>query len=134
MADFLGKKIIGTKLGDNPIVQDDPKILMHAFDDVIANGYKKLKFQCYAPYFNDGDACVWGTHGLYVLPNEKRDVEKNYIYIEIPSKKDIKVHEEILAHMLDSGNHNAVLYEAFGDHAQVTYDGEEFKIEEYGHD
>lgn len=100
---------------------------------------KAIGWTQYTPYFNDGEECIFGVHGLHASATEERD-DSLYgdgweeIYSNVAdgfsaeSWKDLRELESAL------GGAEPELKAAFGDHVQVIVTADGIDIEEYSHD
>lgn len=75
-------------------VKSAAKVLFDTYPQIVG-----IKWAQYTPYFNDGDECIFGVHGVeyaVVNPNidqEKRDLEARIL--EASSKKDFRQAERL---------------------------------------
>lgn len=110
-------------------VLDDP--------DVVKFGWTQ-----YTPYFNDGDACIFGTWGVWVQrkddQREEDDEEyrwnwevSSYSYDGRPASPP---HHVELANAIGSGHYDMALLKTFGDPAEVTVTRDGITVEFYDHD
>ena len=89
-----------------------------------------LKWTQYTPHFNDGDACVFGLHGVYLFKSkEDFDNAEDSLY-------DCEGAEECYGQEPETSLSEVeeLLQASFGDHAQVSVTREKIDIEEYEHD
>ena len=102
----------------------------------------------YTPYFNDGDACVFHTYGVWVKPvgakpdseiededdyyyeNEKYEV-RTYTWRDEPVSPQ---HHQDLANAIEGGHYNVALLKAFGDPANVKVSRTGIVVEYFDHD
>ena len=87
----------------------------------------------YTPYFNDGDACVFGYYGMHVCVDPETADDSIYDWEEMygdTAKKypALKAFEQILEASTD------ILLEMFGDHVQVIVTPAGIDVSEYEHD
>ena len=117
--------------GEAPI-KEALKELFHKYSEI-----EGIRWHQYTPYFNDGDPCIFGLHGMYVkIKWEKEDtgdLEDGYRYAgggpnEGRFGKDVGAFEEALDFNTDA------LQAVFGDHVQVTATRDKIDIEDYQHD
>lgn len=113
--------------------------------------YPKLEIRWtqYTPYFNDGDACVFSVHGIYVYPKPEGDDERDDsghelgrldFYFRHPEY--LKGNEWITQELADEGRRvsdllyaNAdALEAAFGDHMEIVASIDGVTADEYSHD
>ena len=120
---------------------------------------KRIQWEQYTPYFNDGDTCEFNFNGLEVVfqdqdLNDKLNVEEGYGY-EVGSRKwhlgaDSSKSEEVKKMLRKKDvtsafkvltELNSVLHkmedqlkETFGDHVHIKVTPESIDIEEYQHD
>jgi hypothetical protein len=159
---FLGLPIEGdivrpTSAKPQRPMEEFAPILQAALDDptIIEFGWRQ-----YTPYFNDGDPCVFGAHGVWVRTSDDVDVEDLYD-LEVdynhptlgkrPSTYNRETQEyetgdyegpdearydrcQALHEAIDGGEFYAVLLQAFGDHAEVTVRRDGIKVDFYEHD
>lgn len=123
------------------VVSSRFKEIFETFPEVKAIGWTQ-----YAPYFNDGDACVFSVHEICFKLNEleeKSDEDEDYdedsdFYrypeSDIPygDKTPVGLAEKELNNFADSFEN--VFQEAFGEHSLVVCTREGFDIREYAHD
>ena len=129
MVEDIGKQAMGELLAK--LFEDHPKI-------------QGVRWRQYAPHFNDGDACVFGLHGLCAKIEGKPEDGGDYGdgYLDAFSityeddtrglktiKKAVEAAEKQMEECLD------VLETAFGDSVMVTVsrDGK-VEVEDYDHD
>jgi hypothetical protein len=107
---------------------------MNSHPDVKAIGWTQ-----YTPYFNDGEECIFGVHGLHASAKDERD-DSLYgdgweeIYSKVPegfSPESWKALQE-LESALSGGEPE--LKAAFGDHVQVIVTRDGVDIDSYDHD
>lgn len=88
-----------------------------------------VKWAQYTPFFNDGDPCEFGLHGVSAFKTKEAFDEARSTYDEggeeIYGKGTL---EETLESVED------VLKAAFGDHAIVSANREAITVDEYDHD
>lgn len=110
------------------------KEFMEAHPDIKAIGWTQ-----YTPYFNDGEECIFGVHGLHASAKDERD-DSLYgdgweeIYSKVAdgfSPESWKALQELEA-ALSGGEPE--LKAAFGDHVQVIVTKDGVDVEEYEHD
>lgn len=102
-------------------------------------GIKAIGWTQYTPYFNDGEPCEFGVHGLRASASDERD---NSLYgdgwHELYGKTAEGFSNESWAalHELEKALSGAEpeLQAAFGDHVQVIVTAEGIDIESYEHD
>lgn len=103
-----------------------------------------IRWRQYTPYFNDGDSCVFGLHGVYLNLNESSlsdeaeeyggDYDDGFLSsydkkVKGTLKTDFQSLEDTLEENQD------LLEEVFGDHMKVTvHRNGTVDIEEYEHD
>lgn len=160
---FLGIPVDGdiTKTGDRveqrPLSEFEPLVRALLNDDTIV----EFGWRQYTPYFNDGEPCLFGAHGLWVRTVDDEDEDEDALTVEyghptlgefeyeyfgdeVPRQRRIKTYtgpdrarlERCLAldGAVDSGEFDDVLIEAFGDHAHITVKATGISVEFYGHD
>lgn len=143
-----------------------PQRPLHEFQAIVAaaltqEGVTEFGWTQYTPYFNDGEPCVFGVHGLgHVVVDgvenedgfpgygdeEKRvmgEQPRRYVSGEgwVPSGPYVGPNQaryEALVALdgaLSGGEFDVVLLELFGDHAEVrVVPGDAVHVEEYSHD
>lgn len=144
MSDFLGKTINGTVSHYSEKYlseQHDPKVLMKLLDDLISlKEVDSIRWEQYTPYFNDGDACYFSVGEArvkFVEYDEEEDDEGDYGdgYLgDYELREDLEIYNRLIAINKEIDHHEVVLHKAFGDPAEITYDGESFTVEHYYHD
>lgn len=85
----------------------------------------KIQWRQYTPYFNDGDTCEFGMHGVTIHDKDGNQFED---WGDGPLNKIAGSTERELECLLD------VIKKAFGDHAEVTVTPEGIDVDEYSHD
>lgn len=128
-----------------PIEQLQPYIQAMLDDPEVA----KFGWIQYTPYFNDGEACVFGVHGCFVLTNEdvaklKEDNEydgeyfshwdyevRSYAYGDEPKSPQ---HHIDFSDAIGSGHFFQALEHTFGDPAEVVITKEGITVEAYDHE
>lgn len=110
---------------------------------------KAITWTQYTPYFNDGEACVFGVGDMWVLSKksyedwqeegggyaEEYDVIRPYIEdkyedeLTKEEKKNINVFVRTIQALSDD-----LYLDMFGDHVYVIATRKGFKVEEYEHD
>lgn len=122
--------------------------LKEALDDVLKTGISKIRWTQYTPYFNDGEACVFRVNDpvFYIdngmvpkhfsLEEDEEDGGGWYYASNYSAEKngdnfppEIERLNNMFAHL-----DNYYFLNAFDDHSEVVYDGEEFEINDYSHD
>jgi hypothetical protein len=97
---------------------------------------QSIRWAQYTPYFNDGDACVFGLGDVKVRVEEMDDDdEETYLYAyEFDSDRQERTLLMDFENLLE--DNKDVMEYIFGDHCQVTFYRErnEAEIEEYEHD
>lgn len=99
------------------------KPIFEAHPTIEAVGWRQ-----YTPYFNDGDACVFGLHGAWTqVDGEKRD---EYDFEKGDPIREVATDfEEFLSKCEE------FLQDAFGDHAEVSISRDlTVDVDEYNHD
>lgn len=157
---FLGIPVEGTIQKSSRVPQrplSDLKPLLQAVldDDNVA----KFGWMQYTPYFNDGDACIFGVRSLWavpaVVPDSDDDYHDDVKYDERWGKRQRTFNRKTLGYdagpyigpyeatydrlialsdALSSEAFDQVLYDTFGDHAEITITRSEIKVDEYDHD
>jgi len=100
-----------------------------------------IRWYQYTPYFNDGEACVFGISELSLKLKDEEDFidtyeltdwdAKNHCVVDNPKYVDVN---KSLKNMSDFGHYETFLYENFGDPAEVVATREGFEVEFYDHD
>lgn len=117
--------------------------LQAAFTELKAQfpNLEAIRWKQYTPYFNDGDECVFGLHGVYFrlegFPSDGGDYSDGF-----ESPWGFKYHKfltedqsKILSSFeSDLSGLKPLLKEALGDHAEVTLTVNGIEVEEYEHD
>jgi hypothetical protein len=153
---FNGKKIIGSPNLSRKHKKDqvDPQILFDALDKVLSYPFvKSVNWSQYTPYFNDGSICEFGVNKATV--EFKFDIEESediqteyssglsawdlsYYKDRVPAigNLDPQFLEDFDAFntLLVNGTNEDILYETFGDHAEITATQENIVIDECSHD
>lgn len=86
-----------------------------------------LKWMQYTPFFNDGEECVFGIHGLYSFTT-KEDFESD----EDPYNNGVDMYGEGLFDALEEIE--TILKSALGDHSIVKATRKKIEVEEYDHE
>lgn len=123
----------------------------------------KFGWRQYTPYFNDGDTCEFGLHGVWVLTVDdvgavddedfdsydldvdyhrslgrvKYDynAEGRWVPSDYEGPDEARYNRVMgLARALESGAFDNVLLKHFGDHAMVTVKKDGIEVEFYSHD
>ena len=126
--------------------QHHPSELLVALDSVLDyEGVYGVRWQQHTPYFNDGEACEFGTYflGVFLTPegletneDEEYDEEDDENLVRPYSIKDKKLKKlvENLENAIERGHHYTFLNAKFGDPSRVTATKEGFSVEEFSHD
>lgn len=86
-----------------------------------------VKWAQYTPYFDDGDTCEFGVHGVYTFSSKEAfDAE------DMLGEGEEIYGEGTLESILQSAS--AVLLAAFGDHAVVSATRKAVTVEAYDHE
>lgn len=119
-----------------------------------------IRWRQYTPYFNDGDPCVFHTHGVdwkFVgVDEEAGDYDDGFVegydpaYQEIVGKYEYvpkvgrvavdppnpALTEAVYAaeKAIEGGAHDILLLKTFGDHAEIIATREKFSVDFYEHD
>jgi hypothetical protein len=114
-------------------------------------GISALRWTQYTPYFNDGDACVFGVGEVY-FTNAKGeqlndvnswgeyDGDNENVWVEyympyLSGKEGVNAAScEFLSSMINSSEMRDIMEQMFGDHVCVTVTREGIDVEEYEHD
>jgi len=163
---FFDKPINGdiSHYTEGQAVQHDPQEFIDALDALVNLPHVvNVRWEQYTPYFNDGDACVFGTHEFVVLLDNSDEEDgdygdgyldayslyrykegfdwtsgeegREYRYGVGDASVDTTEIYKALQHVGEIVDHHySVLSDKFGDPAQVVYDGESFNVEYYDHD
>lgn len=121
--------------------------LKEALDGVLKEGITKIKWRQYTPYFNDGEACIFSVHEpVYYIDNgivptyfslEEEDEDGGWYYYSsyTAEKNKIKILESVeKLQLMFTDLDNFYFLNSFDDHAEITYDGQEFEVNDYSHD
>jgi len=128
----LDKFIAQKKQYDDAIRKDGEK----AFKAFLKDWFEKhpnvygVKWTQYTPYFNDGDACVFGLGGVYSYKT-KEAFESGDAPYDCDGAEEVYgrgTFEETLDSIVD------ILEAAFGDHVEVSATRDEITVDEYSHD
>lgn len=93
-----------------------------------------VKWTQYTPYFNDGDACVFGVNEWSVrFETTPENAGWNEDGFEDVPWKSPDAKWKILAEF-EGAVPESVLLATFGDHVEVTATREGFQVDEYSHD
>lgn len=126
-------------------------------DDVEA-----IRWTQYVPYFNDGDICEFGVGDVYIklkgVAEDGGDYEDGFLYgwdaqlkggpnqrYDYGTRQYVNLGDPFPRHpaydqfdsfstLFNSGAFHDALYDAFGDHAQITVTRDKVTVEEYSHD
>lgn len=137
---FAGREIEGEVSATAQLAEQHPESeFVEALDRLLqTEGVEAVRWTQYTPYFNDGDPCVFGTHGVEVKKtgdDEGGDAEDGFLDSWSLEKDDpVKAALEEFENVIESDHHDVLLGQKFGDHAQVTATKEKFVIDEYSHD
>jgi hypothetical protein len=161
---FHGRPIEGeiNRYTNGTPVQADPQVLLNALDELLAiPGVEAVRWQQYTPYFNDGEACEFGVgeplvklagddenedgweysegyrsgYELYDYPNGYSRGAQT-VNIEVPGVDVQAVRDGLKAFssVIESGAHDVILNDKFGDPSEVTATTAGFSVEFYTHD
>lgn len=101
-----------------------------------------VSWRQYTPYFNDGEECVFGLHGVTVNGREPSDYNDKWydwddddgpLGTPLP-KPPIETGREIIRFIESFNDDQQTLKMMFGDHVKVTLTRDGVDIEEYQHD
>ena len=122
---------------DEMIEKDAKEIVNEAFSVFFRNApdVDVVQWTQYAPYFNDGEACVFSVHdfnfhtGEPLTEEEVEEIDSYPEWDDVPKRNDDAIEE------LTSLNIDDLLQSVFGDDCMVvaTRDGE-FKVSDVSHD
>jgi hypothetical protein len=156
---ILDKPISGDIIrGGRNLTSGDPADFLAELDEIFKHEeVLGVSWRQYTPYFNDGDACIFGVYDVEEIllasnPDEWQEIEElttDYWFEKVPKpggpswsfdyvKRPIEGF--VMPAWADAVNNFApsryeeALLEAFGDHAQVFAKREGFEIEYYDHD
>lgn len=108
-----------------------------------------IRWTQYTPYFNDGDACTFSIHGIYVYqkPEEGDDAddsghELGSLNFYLTRPEYLKGNEWITKELADEGKrvsqllyaNESALEAAFGDHMEIVATIDGVTADEYSHD
>ena len=121
--------------------------LKEALDDTLKLGISKIRWRQYTPYFNDGEACIFSVHEpvfyidngnvplFFCLDEDDEDGAWYYLSYSNLEKHDPKYLKTIeKLNVFFSDLDNFYFLNCFDDHAQITYDGKEFEVDDHNHD
>lgn len=153
---FNGKKIVGkpnlTKSYKRG--QDDLQIMFDNLDKVLKHDFvKQVSWTQYTPYFNDGDICEFRINKPEVeftfpittqlekeyTPGPKfSNWDFEYYKTKLPefavlTKEFLEDFRNFTTSLVTETNEN-IIYETFGDHAEVIATKKKITIEDYTHD
>jgi hypothetical protein len=116
-------------------------------------GINALRWTQYTPYFNDGDACVFGVNDVYFTnakgeqlndvnswgwgeyEGDDEDVWAESYMTYLSGKQGVNAAScEFLSSMINSSEMVDIMEQMFGDHVCVTVTREGIDVEEYDHD
>lgn len=101
-----------------------------AYPDVKALGWTQ-----YTPYFNDGDACVFGYGEMHVCFGDSDPTDTFYDWEDGEMYGDTKKKFPLIAEFNSVLSRSEdMLLEMFGDHVSVTVTPEGIQVDEYEHD
>lgn len=146
----------GDKRADQRPIEELQPLLQAVLDE---STITEFGWSQYTPYFNDGDACTFSVHSLWVRTDADTDAELYDLDVDYGhptlGKRPAAYNRETNAreygayegpdearhdrcHALDkaiqSGEFDDVLLDAFGDHAQVTVRRDGIQVDSYEHD
>lgn len=157
---FLGIPVEGdiaksSRVAQRPL-EDLAPIMQAVLDD---DGITSFGWRQYTPYFNDGDACVFGASGVWVrtvhdadedidtyelevsdthpsLGNQKYDSAQRRFMTYANERNDAGRFDrcDALSSAIDSGAFDDVPLEAFGDHAEITVRRDGISVATYEHE
>ena len=162
---FLGIKVTGditrvNRTDQRPQSEFEPFVKAVLDDPLIL----KFGWRQYTPYFNDGDECVFGASGLWVLTTKDKlededgdeleddEIEETYglDYGSHPtlggfdgpfanrvykgSHQESWERARALSEAIEGGEFDNVLLDLFGDHATVVVSRDGIEVETYEHD
>ena len=121
------EKVYETMMGDLKIKAE--ATIMSALQKVFEgdNPPYCISWTQYAPYFNDGDECVFGVNDIEVFLTEEDFDEYDY------SDRDNPVVGE-LYNFSRSELGEQIFKSVFGNHSKVVVTKDGFEVEEYDHD
>lgn len=157
---FAGRTIDGeiNRFTSGPGTQDDPALFLTALDELLDTpGVEAVRWNQYTPYFNDGEACEFSIYSAYVKVIGDEDEEAGdygdgfrslYDLFDYGSDYTDKKYRQVggypgkliydalhaFERVIESGRHDVILNEKFGDPAQVTATKNGFEVEFYEHD
>lgn len=140
MSTLAGRAIEGEiKTGDALKEQHPESEFTDALDKVLSiDGVEAVRWRQYTPYFNDGDPCVFGANDAYVKLADADEEAGDYGdgFLDYYGLEAGELHDAIkaLSKVINSGHHNVLLSQKFGDHAIVTATKEKFVVDYYNHD
>jgi hypothetical protein len=147
---FANRVVEGTiRQGVTPRNQAPESDFTEALDAVFNSGLvESVRWRQYTPYFNDGDVCEFGAHGVYFELSEagllaarltgQNDRYSDYDdgFINSYSLKELPTYGILreFESAVESGRHFVLMTEKFGDHAVVTATKEKFVVDSYDHE
>lgn len=160
MTEILGRPVRGVidKTRGASEEQWGPERFIELVDGVLAvDGVEAVKWQQYTPYFNDGDACVFGiSEPWFRTVDDDEDVDRYALeidghaslgarfwdgkasrYVNVDRDAETVACRERcldLAHAIGSSAFNDVLLAAFGDHAEVELTRDGITVDTYSHE
>jgi hypothetical protein len=156
MSTVLGRPVTGeiTTYRENRVAQKPGKELLPLLDAILTlENVEAVRWTQYTPYFNDGEACLFGTGEVtvklvdgddtagdeedgyistYEMFNDSRLGRYNDPSTVNPGFEDL--YSAVQALTREFEHFEDFLLEAFGDHAQVTATTEGFDVAFYEHD
>lgn len=114
-------------------------------------GINALRWTQYTPYFNDGDACVFGVNDVYFTnakgeqlndvnswgeyEGDDEDVWVEYYMPYFSGKEGVDVTScDFISDMINSSEMRDIMEQMFGDHVCVTVTREGIDVDDYEHD
>lgn len=142
MSEFAGRAVEGKITAGVGVKEQHPESeFTEALDAALsAEGIEAVRWEQYTPYFNDGDPCVFRVSGDVMVKmagadEDSGDYEDGFAWgYELADNNPARASVTAFEKVIDSGHHNVLLVEKFGDHAQVTATKDKFSVEFYEHD
>lgn len=103
----------------------------------------KFAWAQYTPYFNDGDECIFHTHGLGIWFTDDKESDDNFYEHEFstwslkekpPDQWTVNEKAGMAVTEFFKNFRDEDLKEMFGDHIKVFVTKDGIEIEEYSHD
>jgi hypothetical protein len=97
---------------------------------------KSISFNCYTPYFNDGDVCTFRSAHKYPDINGVGDYsdeeEDQKAWDELGKAEQNKITKAVKDFMSNWDNDD--MFDLFGDHVKVNITAKKIEVEDYEHE